>query len=157
MNTSEINKALKNIKRFGGTFACDLLPLETSKHHNFFVVNTDESIEPGKHWIAIFIDNAGEGEYFDSFGRYPDNKYIKRFLKRNASRGFKYNSIILQHPLAVTCGLYCVEFVQWRSVGNTFECFVQEFTSKLITNEKRIRTLATRPAIKCKKHLKRRR
>jgi hypothetical protein len=33
------------------------------------VCNTDPSTKPGRHWIAIYVDEDGGREYFDSFGR----------------------------------------------------------------------------------------
>jgi hypothetical protein len=35
------------------------------------VCNTDPSTKPDRHWIAIYVDEEGRGEYFD-FGRSPE-------------------------------------------------------------------------------------
>jgi hypothetical protein len=43
------------------------------------VCNTDESTKLGQHWIAIYVDTNGRGEYFDSFGREPD-KHLEAYI-----------------------------------------------------------------------------
>ena len=35
------------------------------------VCNTAPAWHPGEHWIAIYIDKSGVGEYFDSMGHHP--------------------------------------------------------------------------------------
>ena len=36
-----------------------------------FVCNTDDGDEPGEHWIALYLDADGRGDYFCSYGLPP--------------------------------------------------------------------------------------
>ena len=66
MNTNEIDRFLRRrLRDFDGVFSVDNLP--ESPH--LLVCNTDPSDRPGRHWIAIYVDNEGRGDFFDSFGR----------------------------------------------------------------------------------------
>jgi hypothetical protein len=47
---------------FQGVFSADTLP---SKPRLLVCPST----KPGRHWIAIYVDEDGGREYFDSFGR----------------------------------------------------------------------------------------
>jgi len=38
---------------------------------HLLVCNTDPSYKPGRHWIAIYIED-GRGEFFDSIGHRPN-------------------------------------------------------------------------------------
>jgi len=68
MNSDEIERFLgARVRCFDGVFSVDNLPEDP----HLLVCNTDHSDEPGRHWIAIYVDNDGHGEYFDSFGRRP--------------------------------------------------------------------------------------
>ena len=140
MDTRKINHSLKTTKFFRGTFACDQLPPKFSKPA-LFIVNTDPSNKPGEHWIGLFIDRSGRGEYFDSFGLPPLNKYINNFLSINCQNGILYNPRTLQCFECITCGHYCIAYVKFRSIGKTFCEFINLFTSNTFKNEVIIRNL----------------
>ncbi|GIX84985.1 uncharacterized protein CDAR_374191 [Caerostris darwini] len=55
---------------FHGLYASDKIPFIKEKKYAF-VVNSDESSEPGSHWLAFYCEN-GCIEFFDSFGNPPD-------------------------------------------------------------------------------------
>jgi hypothetical protein len=62
MNTIEINRIIKNNpllnKYYCGIYPSDLLP-ENPVKPCCFVVNTDPSNLPGKHWIVIHLCKMG--------------------------------------------------------------------------------------------------
>ena len=76
MNGSQIERYLKifcgNV--FMGVFPSDKLPRFIPRPA-LFVCNTDASHLPGQHWIAIFVDSDGRGEFMDSFGREPGEPF----------------------------------------------------------------------------------
>ena len=49
------------------------------------IVNTDVHYKPGTHWCAIFFDENGNTDFFDSFGYPPEHygHFIRNFLKQN--------------------------------------------------------------------------
>jgi hypothetical protein len=68
MNTLEINQLLSDYQCFIGTFPRDLLPKkQIKKRPCALIVNTDDSTNPGQHWLAIYLDKNNNAEYLDSF------------------------------------------------------------------------------------------
>lgn len=137
METREINNSLKHIKIFKGTFARDKIP-EYVTVPAALVINTDFSSSPGSHSVAIFIQENGEGEYYDSFGVPPQYKEIIDFLGRNCFHRLSYNQHILQEmsPQSITCGKYCVLILDMRSRGISFCNLLRIFTANQSLNDK---------------------
>ena len=49
-----------------GVYAIDEMKLiETVSYPSSFVINLDPSYKPGSHWVAVYFDRNGIGEYFD--------------------------------------------------------------------------------------------
>ena len=69
MNTLQIERLLRNEKIF--KIVCAFDQLEKPVFPSAYVINSDPSNEPRKHWIAVYFDKRGRGEYFDSYGLAP--------------------------------------------------------------------------------------
>lgn len=69
---------------FIGVFASDTMPRYVS-NPVLLICNTDPQDKTGTHWIAIFIDKFGRGEFFDSYGMPPVVKSHYDFLQRNCA------------------------------------------------------------------------
>ncbi len=135
MNTLEINKYLKDFSQFKGTYPKDLLP----KIYGLpigIVINTDSSDEPGEHWVAVYIDRNGIGEYFDSFGLPPLHKEITDFMHENCPQGWLYNTITFQSMYSQTCGNYCVLYLSSKFKGMNFNEFTVIFNHSPDLNDK---------------------
>ena len=79
MNSVEIDRFLRpRLRHFDGVFSIDNLPDDP----RLLVCNTDPSDKPGRHWIAIYVDDDGRVDFFDSFGRRPIH-YLERYMNRN--------------------------------------------------------------------------
>jgi hypothetical protein len=122
MNTSQIERILKNEERFQGVYSADTLPTTP----RMFVCNTDPSTKPGQHWIAIYVDENRRGEYFDSFGRQP-NEHFERYMNRHCSR-WTCNKKQLQSIISSFCGYYCCVYVKLRCRGLNMTKIVDMFT-----------------------------
>ena len=61
----EIQKYYENESRFNGVFSRDNLLKKTKD--GAYVINLDEHIDTGTHWIALFC-MINKVIYFDSFG-----------------------------------------------------------------------------------------
>jgi hypothetical protein len=113
MNTLEIERFIRadSVSRriFQGVFSADTLPDVPS----LLVCNTDKSTKPGLHWIAIYVDNDGRGEYFDSFGRAP-NEHFKHYMDKHCSK-WTFNKRQLQSIVSSFCGYYCCMYCMLRS------------------------------------------
>ncbi|KAK3704916.1 hypothetical protein QZH41_005383, partial [Actinostola sp. cb2023] len=57
---------------FLGVFPADRLPT-THRSGTGLIVNTDPSDRPGTHWVAMYWDNEGRAEFFDSYGQTPQS------------------------------------------------------------------------------------
>ena len=69
MNSLQIERLLKNDSKTKIVFkkVCAFDQLEKPTFRSAYVINSDPSTEPGKHWIAVYFDKHGRGEYFDSY------------------------------------------------------------------------------------------
>ena len=66
-----------------------------------FVCNTVDADEPGEHWIALYLDADGRGDYFCSYGLPPRHAAFPTFLNEHCSE-WTHNSKRLQSPLSLT-------------------------------------------------------
>ena len=57
------------------------------------LVKLDPASQPGRHWIAIFIDGNGQGEYLDSYSVPPQNKHIKNFSLNPTNHTIRRTSV----------------------------------------------------------------
>lgn len=110
LGTDIIKRLLKKYKCFKGVYPSDLLPWKT-KLPLRIIINTDPSGKPGQHWVAISIDEEGNGFFFDSFALPPVVPEIKRFLDTRATKGWIRNNRQIQDITTSTCGYYCVLFI----------------------------------------------
>jgi hypothetical protein len=112
MNTREINRLVRSDgacrQIFRGVFSVDTLPDEP----RLLVCNTDPSIKPGKHWVTIFVDSTGRGEYFDSFGQKPPG--ILEAYMNECCNDWIYNTRQLQSIVSSYCGFYCCFYCMLR-------------------------------------------
>ena len=113
MVTKEINKLLIDEKNYIGTFARDLLPNNLPLRRKAgLIVNTDTHDLPVEHWIAIYLDGNGRGEYFDSYGLPPLHKEFIDFMRKNCRLGWCWNLVTLQCLTCITCGQYCLIYIK---------------------------------------------
>jgi hypothetical protein len=135
MNTLEINRYLTKFPQFKGTYPRDMLPT-INRLPACLVINTDPSNEPGEHWVAVFIDRNGSGEYFDSFGIPPLHEEILEFLHYNCPQGWLCNNITFQSIYSETCGMYCVIYLSSKCKGMSFNEFTALFNHSCELNDK---------------------
>lgn len=94
------------------------------------VFNTDKHNKPGKHWLAVYIDNIHKTiEYFDSLGN-PPNKYITEFLHHFKGYDLTVNSIEFQKG-GSQCGVYATWFIIEKIKNKTFN----EILALVLTDE----------------------
>jgi len=120
MNSRQIHRVLKQHHltkhSFVGVFPSDCLPTSLEALPAAIVCNTDPISKPGQHWIALFIDDNGVGEYFDSYGQEPSVPDIKDFLHRNCD-SWQHNPRTVQGMMSSTCGQYCLYYLLLRCRG----------------------------------------
>ena len=129
------------------------------------VFNTDNSNEPGKHWIAMYVDIVGNNlrsksvnqpgiYYFDSFAdEKPSeiNDLINKLKNQGKSNNIEfidtYNRRSLQNN-TFSCGFYCIHFLENMINGKPFHKYINsgvndkkmiEYRSHCFLNPKEIK------------------
>ena len=139
MNTKQIEYLLKNDpysqKMFKKVCAKDLIPRVT--YPTAYVVNSHPSSKPGEHWVAMYFDKNGKGEYFDSYGLSPDIFGFTEFMNKN-STSWDFNKKTLQSLFSNVCGHYCIYFILFRCRGVSMRDITAHFSSNLTENDRRV-------------------
>ena len=140
MNTLQIERLLKEDLRTKNIFKkiCAWDQLEKPIFPSTYVINSDPSSEPGEHWIAVYFDKRGQGEYFDSYGLSPTLIGLKSYMDAYSLSGWIYNHKTLQACFSSFCGHYCVYFILFRCRGVPLHTIVSDFTSNLTENDRSI-------------------
>ena len=118
MNTEQIENILREElkSKFCGVYAVDELTRASFPHRPCGIVcNTQPSHGPGEHWVAIWLEENGTAEYFDSFAQPPDHE-MEHFLKRHAPGGLERNHRPLQNVFTTVCGGYVMLYLYRRNV-----------------------------------------
>ena len=119
MNTSELQCCIKcDFILRGRVSVCvaDHLPDTLNSLPQSFIVNTDTYSRPGTHWCAVYIDQNGNGEFFDSFGNQPDHYgyFFIRFLRKHCGESITVNTKAIQSDFSRLCGMFCVFYLHQR-------------------------------------------
>ena len=122
---SILRKDAKCRRMFLGVFPSDRLPNRFDSPA-LMVCNTDPHDKPGEHWIAIYVEDDGYGEYFDSFGL-PPKAIFRTFLNRNC-RNWIFNNKHVQSAISRFCGHYCILYCLHRCRGENLNAIVGKFT-----------------------------
>ncbi len=121
---------------FVDVFASDKLPVKLDRLPAALIVNLDKSSMPGSHWVAIYIDQNLNGEFFDSFGNPPtENKiYFERFLESN-TKNWTVNRKRLQSNYSAVCGQYCLFYLMHRCRGVKIQDILECFSDNTYEND----------------------
>ena len=133
MDSRLINEYLDAIDCFIGTFPRDGIPVP-DKLPKGYIINTHTSDLPGEHWVAIYIDSRGRGQYFDSYGLFPLYNEFTEFLNDYCT-SWNYNSRTFQSSNSSTCGLYCIFFILFRCLGFSYCQFASFFNQSENAND----------------------
>ena len=97
LTTFEIQKYHQNEPKFNSVYSRSNLP--KIKDEACVILNFDECISVGTHWIALYV-NGDNVSYFDSFGVENVSKEIKKF---NRSKNITTNIDRMQANNSVMC------------------------------------------------------
>ena len=103
MNTFELEKVLNTFKPPGWDTGVFPRNEQQSNRKMCLYFNTDYSHNEGTHWVALSINDQGEGLYFDSYGLPPVFKEFSTFLKVMFALTMMFNCKDLSHwPVDIT-------------------------------------------------------
>ena len=74
-----------------------------------YVINLDEYVDVGTHWIALFCKSS-KTVYFDSFGVEHIPEEIKEFI---GNKNIKANTFRVQANNSIMCGYFCIGFIDF--------------------------------------------
>ena len=114
MNSKQLRWILSNDKvtsrNFKGVYALDEIKhIQQISFPSAYVFNLDPSYKPGVHWVAVYIDRKGRPEYFDSFGRPPQEKsktFCVLMQKAGITMMYLFKNFILQHVDNLLCFMF---------------------------------------------------
>ena len=110
---------------FVGVYPIDVQPIITC-YPSSLVFNTDGYGQVGKHWVAIYVDENMNSEFFDSFGLSPTayglDKYLNKF-----SKNYNFNDLQCQGYDSNTCGYYCIFFINLKARGYSLKKILSFF------------------------------
>ena len=141
MDTQQIARLLAKDPRtksiFRGVVPKDGLPMTIDVLPVAFVCNTDDGDETGEHWIALYVDADGHGDYFCSYGLPPRHAAFRTFMNNHCTE-WTHNVKRLQSPLSNVCGHYCVAYLLLRCIVVPMRTFVNMFGTDLVANDCRV-------------------
>ena len=146
MEEQKLNKKLKNIKNYLGSFAVDELHLiKFFTYPSFAIINFDRRQESGSHWFAIAI-YSNDLYICDSLGGMLPIKNMPQslinFLNIISVRRHIHVTKRLQPINSSLCGSYCIFFIREMSKSNSFSEFLSHFSTDLCKNDKIIKILS---------------
>ena len=114
-------------KGYLGAFPACEIPISKKKRY-FFITNTDLHDEPGTHWTAWMVE-GDKIDFFDSFGRSPNNKQFPyEFKKFILGKKVSYSAFRVQQYTSNTCGYFCMYYIYFRSLGLDFGYIINQLT-----------------------------
>ena len=99
---------------FQGIRPADQLP-KSLQCDQSLIFNASDSDENGTHWLCLYQNSDSELEMFDSFGNPPS--FFNLQDKLPYSRTIVYNMKQLQGVKSSVCGVYCMQYLFYKSRG----------------------------------------
>lgn len=116
--------------------AIDQLPHKLKKNCIYaFIINLSKITDGnGSHWVALFIDRARNGSYYDSYGFRPKSFYLIDFIRKHC-KTLDYNKKQVQQLSSKVCGLYAATFLIHMLNGHSLELYTKKFSKNLLLND----------------------
>ena len=93
-----------------------------------YVINLDGYSDIGTHWIALYV-NTKTMTYFDSFEVEHISQEIKKFIN---NKNIMTNIFRIQAYDSVTCGYFCIGFIDFMFKGNSLTDFTNPFSQIIL-------------------------
>ena len=120
---------------FQGIRSADELPARLQCDQSL-IFNASDSDEIGTHWLCLYQNSNAELEMFDSCGNSPSFYNLQDKLPY--SRTIAYNKRKLQGVYSSVCGVYCMQYLFYKSRGYPTSKIVNDlFSADLNQNDRR--------------------
>ena len=138
--SDNIEYLLNHRKEFLGCFPSDKLPEFPTEFPKSMIINTDETNQPGDHWVALVL-TKDKCYYFDSMGMPILEENIMNYIEPHYN-DIKYSNSRIQDLKSNKCGAFCVCFVLFVTNDKTFRNFLKLFSKKnLSSNDENLKEL----------------
>ena len=124
----------KTKSAFLGVFSINQLPKRIPRVPLFFIINTNSDNLPGQHWKAIFISKTHHGEIFDSLAS-PTSLILEQWMNSH-TRHWSISTLVLQNPLAPSCGGYVLYYVMTRLNHKSLKDCIKLFSENVFDNDR---------------------
>ncbi len=130
---NELLQSQEKLSCFKGVFGKnEIKNIEVNYYPSCYVFNEgDFGLGKGTHWIAIYVDEDGSVDYYDSYGKLPLAKEIKGLVK--GFDRFNYNSKQVQSYYSSVCGQHCIFFLVKRHKGQSLDFIVNNYFNDSLT------------------------
>ena len=112
----------QNEPRFNKVYSRDNLPDKIKD--GAYIINLHEYFDIRTRWVALYVSNKTV-TYFDSFGIEYIPKAIKQFIN---NRSILANIFRIQAYDSVTCGYFCIGFIDFMFKDNSLTDFTNLFS-----------------------------
>ena len=118
----EIQMYYQNQPRFKGTFSRDNLSKKIKDWA--YVINLDEYVDVGTHWIALFC-RKNETVYFNSLGFEHVTEEIKEFI---GNKNIKAKIFRIRASNSIMWGYFYIGFIDFMLSGKKLTDFTNLFS-----------------------------
>ena len=125
MDSLTLKQRLFDVQNFVGVFPFDLLPEKPSGDFSL-VVNTDNSTQPGDHWLVLSRK--------DSKIYFIDSYFVNSMRNFIGDEQVRYNQRWLQRLTSNVCGVYCIYFIKELTKHSLKYC-LSVFNENLTKND----------------------
>ena len=86
MDEQKLTTVLKDVMDnvFKGVFSSNEIETLSVDSPAGYIFNTKPNDHPGEHWVAVYIDNSGFTNYFDSYEFSPRQASFVDFLNKQS-------------------------------------------------------------------------
>ena len=139
MDTQQLREIMKRDRLaqlyFKGVYAADQIEeRKVIKYPCGYIINTEPIIKEGEHWVAIYIDDSGRGEFYCSYGKSPHTYNFDKWISKNTS-SWTYNQKRMQGNNSSVCGHYCVFYLLHRFRNIPLSSLQDLFTADYAMND----------------------
>lgn len=136
MNNYQISSLLRrhpHTRRiFKGVFSADNVPVTAIDEPTAYVVNLDDSDEPGSHWTGVYASPLDAfPEFFDSYGFVNHLPRLDRFL----GDVYIHNNRELQSIFSSSCGQHVIFFILCKAHNKCMSEIIQAYPGPPLAND----------------------
>lgn len=136
MNENQIMEFITNSQilsdSFRGIYSSNELNFDLKL--GYYIINTDPSSSPGKHWVVLYILSTTKAYYFDSLGNKPLREVMTKLKSENFN--FEFSNRRLQCESSDVCADYCILFAYFVTQGYRLQDYLSFFGENCIQNDK---------------------